>query len=457
MRLSLLRFVPALLAASVPLCFPAAALAQSRYSTVAEALTGFIRTGATGTYVRSADLSAMFSSGVLTRTTSVVLPSGAAAITARLTLSSLAGGVAAAAVRATPALATASLAVWLGGLVWDAALNKWRISATAGPADYCHDGGSRTGLCNAALFDALVAGGGNSQCFTSPGALVEGPGSDRWTRPYYFNCYGGFQTTLTIYKATCPAGTGFSGGVNGTCVASQPRDAVQGDWDAVAAQPLPDLVANNPSLKDVPLPVNVPAMDPVRVVVGAPYKDPVDGKYKAPAVDITNKPTTADPWDVDVEPRIVLADDPTTPANEAEPAPGSPGAAKPDPITCGLPGTPPCKIDETGTPSPDSVGTVPTGPAGPFTPTIADHANKINEVAGSIVTPSFGFFGAPAVAACTPFEFVDRVDGRGATYRLPSIDACGTVDGIRGVMAYIWALAGGWLILGMIRRAVGTG
>lgn len=124
--------------------------------------------------------------------------------------------------------------------------------------------------------------------------------------------------------------------------------------------------------------------------------------------------------------------------------------------TCGLPGTPACKIDEEGTPDPASLGTTPSREVGPLTPAVNEHANKINEVAGSIVTPSFGFFGAPPVAECTPFEFPERPGPTGGVIQLPPIDPCGVVGGVRGVMAFLWALAGGWLIISMIRRAVGT-
>lgn len=124
--------------------------------------------------------------------------------------------------------------------------------------------------------------------------------------------------------------------------------------------------------------------------------------------------------------------------------------------TCGLPGTPACKIDETGTPDASSIGTPPTAGNGPFSGAIADQGAKITEVAGSIVTPSFGFFGAPPVAECMPFDFPERPNGVGGVIQLPSINPCGVVDGVRGIMGWIWAIAGGWLVLGMIRRAVGA-
>lgn len=108
---------------------------------------------------------------------------------------------------------------------------------------------------------------------------------------------------------------------------------------------------------------------------------------------------------------------------------------------CGAPGQPKCGIEEAGTP-------------GTFTPNdgLDAYKEKMDTQRGQIAesgSSTFGgfnvFFSAPPFAGCTPFE-------------LPSdqgvIDPCEVVDGVRAVMAYIWALAALWLCLGWIREAV---
>lgn len=108
--------------------------------------------------------------------------------------------------------------------------------------------------------------------------------------------------------------------------------------------------------------------------------------------------------------------------------------------TCGLPGKPACKIDETGTPD-----TVP-GAADPDTVgrELEDRDRQGLEAdVGAAAGPSFGFIDAPPLVACTGFELP-----RG----MGTIDPCGVVDSVRLVMAFLWALAGAWLCLSMVRK-----
>ena len=113
--------------------------------------------------------------------------------------------------------------------------------------------------------------------------------------------------------------------------------------------------------------------------------------------------------------------------------------------TCGLPGKPACKIDETGTP--DSVD------ADEYTPGLDDYKQKAGEltttVSGADDKTFFAswssIFVTPPLAACTPF-LLPRDMG--------SLDPCPVVDGVRTVMAYIWAVTAFWLSLGMIRRVI---
>lgn len=122
-------------------------------------------------------------------------------------------------------------------------------------------------------------------------------------------------------------------------------------------------------------------------------------------------------------------------------------AEMPEIKTCGYPGGPPCKIDEAGTPEPSQE----TAYDQKATDYKADADEKREVIAGSA---DKGFlegwatlFAAPPMAACEPMVL--------PTYRgvaMGQIDPCGTADGIRLVMGYLWALGGFWLCLGWIRE-----
>lgn len=112
-------------------------------------------------------------------------------------------------------------------------------------------------------------------------------------------------------------------------------------------------------------------------------------------------------------------------------------------ITCGLPGTPACSINENGTPAAlassaySSVLDAPVLAAAAARATIAGVADK------SFFSGWSSFFAAPAVVACRPFV-LPRDYG--------SLDPCPVVDGVRLVMSYIWALGAFVLCLGMVKR-----
>lgn len=124
-------------------------------------------------------------------------------------------------------------------------------------------------------------------------------------------------------------------------------------------------------------------------------------------------------------------------------------AELPDIETCGLPGKPACKIDETGTPKAEPE-TKYDSKADEVKTTI--DANRTT-IGGTADKPFFAgwsvFFNAPPLAQCSP---VVLPDFNGAT--MGSIDPCGTVDGMRTVMGYIWALGGLFMCLGMVRKVV---
>lgn len=117
--------------------------------------------------------------------------------------------------------------------------------------------------------------------------------------------------------------------------------------------------------------------------------------------------------------------------------------------TCGLPGKPPCKMDETGTPD-----GVPEGVYGPKVDAVADEiAGNRGTIAGDSDKSFFSswnlFFSAPPVVACEPVALPEH---RGVS--MGELNPCPVVDGVRTVMAYIWALAALYLCLRMVRQVI---
>lgn len=109
---------------------------------------------------------------------------------------------------------------------------------------------------------------------------------------------------------------------------------------------------------------------------------------------------------------------------------------------CGAPGQPPCKLDESGTPKKfdgDSKGLE------DWKTKMEANRDQIKDSGDGIFGGMSIFFSAPPVAGCSPYE-LPRDMG--------SIDPCGVADGVRAVMAYIWALGGLFLCIGWIREAV---
>jgi len=118
-------------------------------------------------------------------------------------------------------------------------------------------------------------------------------------------------------------------------------------------------------------------------------------------------------------------------------------------ITCGLPNTPACKIDETGTPE-----------------TVKEDAYKAQAdaykaavdagretVSGTADKPFFqgwsSLFFAPAMVACVPYTLPNFKD-----VSMGVVDPCPVVEGVRTVMSYIWALTALFMCLGMVRRVI---
>jgi len=148
-------------------------------------------------------------------------------------------------------------------------------------------------------------------------------------------------------------------------------------------------------------------------------------------------------------PSGVVAPVSTTVTGNPLPTQPTTAAATPDIKTCGYPGGPACKIDETGTPE--------ALPKGQYLPSLDDYKAKADEnrttIGGNGDKPFFTgwnlFFFAPALASCEPIKLPDY---KGAP--MGQLDACDVVDGTRSVMSYIWALGALFLCLGMIKKVV---
>jgi len=108
---------------------------------------------------------------------------------------------------------------------------------------------------------------------------------------------------------------------------------------------------------------------------------------------------------------------------------------------CGAPGQPKCGIDESGTPK------TYTGSDGLADWKAAADSNRaqIKDSGGGVFDGFAIFFSAPPVASCSPFDLPNDYG---------SLDPCPVVDGVRGVMGYIWALGALFLCIGWIREAI---
>jgi len=122
----------------------------------------------------------------------------------------------------------------------------------------------------------------------------------------------------------------------------------------------------------------------------------------------------------------------------------------PPPVVCGVPGAPACsvKVDEGGTPTSlpeaqyqakvDAVKTTAATNLG----TIGGASDK------GFLSGWSSLFSAPAVVACTPIVLPNGMGNAS----MGSLNPCPVVDGVRAVMAYLWALGAFWLCLGMVKR-----
>lgn len=136
----------------------------------------------------------------------------------------------------------------------------------------------------------------------------------------------------------------------------------------------------------------------------------------------------------------------------SQPSPVTEPPATPE--TCGLPGKPVCavKIDETGTKK--------TVPETQFKDKVEQVKTSQEQGLETLKSPSDKvlftgwdvFFNAPAPVACSPFQLPEY---KGVS--MGALDPCPVVNGMRTVMAYIWAVGGLFLCLGMVRQSIQGG
>lgn len=221
-------------------------------------------------------------------------------------------------------------------------------------------------------------------------------------------------------------------------IAPQPRPA-PAPLPRPLWEPLGDPVKN-------PNPDRNPDGSPKTNPDGSPIANPKPDTWTQPGVRVQPSPTPDSPWQVDVNPENITKTDPNaTPQTSGAPSPNATPKPATDAITCGLPGTPPCKIDEAGTLEPVKDDE--------YSKKIDNFKKKQDElrdkVAGVADKTFFAGWTAafitPPLAQCQPFV-LPRDMG--------ALDPCPVVDGVRSVMAYIWAIGALWLSLGMIRRVI---
>lgn len=211
--------------------------------------------------------------------------------------------------------------------------------------------------------------------------------------------------------------------------------------------PVEEPVINpDPADKTKPVPLWVPTGQPVKnpSVVGQP------DSWTQPGVRVTPSPTVSDPWRVDISPEPKTKGDPSS--NSPIPTNSPPPSTSPNPSappvefkTCGLPGQPKCQIDETGTAEPVLPDV--------YKSSTDDYRTKEGElkdkVSGDADKNFFAnwstVFITPPLASCTGYV-LPRDMG--------TIDPCPVVDGVRSLMAYIWAVTALVLAVGMVKKVI---
>lgn len=137
-----------------------------------------------------------------------------------------------------------------------------------------------------------------------------------------------------------------------------------------------------------------------------------------------------------VPPPTITRTDNAPPIAGTDPQVNAP-PTKVDIDTCGLPGKPPCKIDETGTPKFDPKTmeldkTTLDSASKSQRDTVASTTDKV-----SMFNPFSQFFILPPLSSCTPIAMPMY-----AGQQIASMDVCPAAEWLRGLMGFVWAAAG---------------
>jgi len=124
---------------------------------------------------------------------------------------------------------------------------------------------------------------------------------------------------------------------------------------------------------------------------------------------------------------------------------GASGDPKPAKDPCGIPGSAPCKLDESGTPNGTGAFNGATSALDALGQSAIDGVNSAAGASGKETSWGFGF---ALPTACTPLEM--------AGYDL-SLNVCRFQPVIHDLMSLVWIATALWLIIGMVGRAIGGG
>jgi hypothetical protein len=285
-------------------------------------------------------------------------------IPVKLPLAEGAAKAAASAIFLHPGLRTvATVATWVGaaGLAYDVASGLWQKAESQYPVSTGYEFKNRAGqwvtdwdaACKSFRSDYFAWVGHEPGLCGFPGGDFLAQSLERRSTQ---QCPSGWYVT--------PAG----------CVQTPPmRTVSQPEFE----QMVPDARPMPPELPGVVWPavwpVKAPEIQPMFIPTGNPVPNPnydpskapspTNQPYNQPGVRVVPAPTADNPWQVDVQPVDRPVDSPIA---KPEPTPevlpdGTPAPnpndkpREPDPekvLTCGLPDTPACKIEEKGTPEP---------------------------------------------------------------------------------------------------------
>ena len=231
--------------------------------------------------------------------------------------------------------------------------------------------------------------------------------------------------------------------------AGVPQQLPDVDWpyEQPVINPNPSTIPStypSPATRPEPQPLWVPTGDPVKNPNPGTNPDgtPKPDTWTQPGKDIKPSGTPSDPWRVDVTDAPRTKNDPSpntspdvAPTKTPEPAPPA------DIVTCGLPGKPPCKIDETGTKTDKGTTFDPAKTAIEATETARKTAI---DNAQQIQRPEWSFtFQLPS--ACTALN----TGLRGVV-----LDVCRWREPIHDLMSMVWAAATTFCLIGMVGRTI---